>query len=229
MTKRDKSEDLVEVVDSTEEVTETKKKKSFSFSAFLAYAACAVAIVFVLFTLNKLLNTPDDYEKKTSSLFGHNFFVILSGSMEEELPVGSLIMTEKVDPSTLKVGDIISFVSIDDAFKDEIVTHKIRSIGQHEGELAFETYGIATGASDSAPALASKVLGKHQLTIPELGRAVIFIQGERGFLIIIIIPLAILFVIQIIKLIKALTAKVDDDEEDEKQNEEIEEEQKIEE
>ena len=54
-------------------------------------------------------------------LFGLQVYSVLSGSMEPEYPVGSLIYVKKVDYKELKVGDPITFL-LD---KDTVVTHRI--------------------------------------------------------------------------------------------------------
>ena len=194
-------------------------KKKISFSTVFTYMLCAVALSVVIFTAVKLYNSStDDQETETTSFFGYNCFVVLSGSMEKEFPVGSVIVSKSVEAETIKVGDIISFMSIDPSYMDEVVSHKIRSITQYNGELAFETYGTTTGVSDGMPALSSKILGKYQFTIPYIGKAVLFIQGDKGFLIFIIVPLFIVFVLQVIKLIKILVSKDDDEEGENKDN-----------
>ena len=43
-------------------------------------------------------------------LFDVQVFSVISGSMEPEYPVGSLIYVKDVDPSEIKVGDVITYV-----------------------------------------------------------------------------------------------------------------------
>ena len=54
-------------------------------------------------------------------LFGLQVYSVLSGSMEPEYPVGSLIYVKKVDYKELKVGDPITYL-LDE---DTVVTHRI--------------------------------------------------------------------------------------------------------
>lgn len=42
-------------------------------------------------------------------IMGYQTYDVLTGSMEPELPVGSLILVETVDPALLVEGDIITF------------------------------------------------------------------------------------------------------------------------
>lgn len=43
-------------------------------------------------------------------LFGVQVYSVISGSMEPEYPVGSLIYVKEVKPSEVQVGDVITFV-----------------------------------------------------------------------------------------------------------------------
>ena len=49
--------------------------------------------------------------KGYTSFGGYSFFRVITGSMEPEIPVGTLILTKEVDINTLNIGDIISFRS----------------------------------------------------------------------------------------------------------------------
>ena len=44
-------------------------------------------------------------------LFGFELYTVMSGSMEPEYHVGSLIYVKAVDPATLNQGDVITFVA----------------------------------------------------------------------------------------------------------------------
>lgn len=62
------------------------------------------------------------------ALFGFRRFVIVSGSMEPTLPVGSVVYDEVVPTGELMVGDMITFVPPPEFGVDAHVTHRIVSI-----------------------------------------------------------------------------------------------------
>src|SRR5690349_6684253 len=65
-------------------------------------------------------------------------YVVLSGSMEPNIHTGSVVVSTAVDPSTLKVGDVITFIRPGDS---ESVTHRIIQIkGSTQGK-SFVTKG----------------------------------------------------------------------------------------
>ncbi len=83
------------------------------------------------FTAAQLLQMQDvDKETTPQNVFGYYGFVVLSGSMADEFSPGDVIITKEVDPTTVQVGDIISFISVDPNSFGVVVTHKVRSITQ---------------------------------------------------------------------------------------------------
>ena len=64
-------------------------------------------------------------------------YAVLSGSMEPELPVGSLVYVRAVDPSEVAVGDTITF----ELESGTLVTHEVYEIDAAARE--FKTHGIA--------------------------------------------------------------------------------------
>ena len=50
---------------------------------------------------------------KAPSVLGFSVFQVQTGSMEPEIPVGGIVIVHKTKPSSLKVGDVISFYSND--------------------------------------------------------------------------------------------------------------------
>lgn len=97
-------------------------------------------------------------------------YAILSGSMEPEYPVGSLIYVKKVDPATIQVGDNITFVLNEDLV---VATHQVYEISQEE--QCFYTQGIANIDAegniihDGSPVHFNNLIGKPMFCIPGLG------------------------------------------------------------
>ena len=62
-------------------------------------------------------------------LFGYTPYAVLSGSMEPEYPVGSLILVHSVDPGALQPGDDVTFYRSDGA----VVTHQVYAVDAAAG------------------------------------------------------------------------------------------------
>ena len=95
-------------------------------------------------------------------------YVVLSGSMEPNYHTGSLIYDKKVDPFTLKEGDVITFM----VSEDTLATHRIVGVVPDEdepGTIRFRTKGDANDAEDGTLVHYKNVVGTPVFTIPYLG------------------------------------------------------------
>ena len=112
-------------------------------------------------------------------LTGMYVFSVLSGSMEPNYPVGSLIYVQKVDPFDLQEGDVITFM-LDE---DTVATHRIVGIVPDEEDasvIRFRTKGDANEAEDGGLVHCANVVGKPVFTIPQLGYLAAFIHEPPG-------------------------------------------------
>ena len=95
-------------------------------------------------------------------------YVVLSGSMEPTYHTGALIYDKKVDPFTLKEGDVITFM----VSEDTLATHRIVGVVPDEdepGTIRFRTKGDANDAEDGTLVHYKNVVGTPVFTIPYLG------------------------------------------------------------
>lgn len=113
-----------------------------------------------------------------SKLLGYQMFTVLSGSMEPEYPVGSLIIVKDIEPSELEVGDVITFK----LGSSTTATHRIIEIlhDDNQNSLEFRTKGDANDIEDSDPVEESRIIGKPVLTIPEAGARASKLQSPEG-------------------------------------------------
>ncbi len=112
-------------------------------------------------------------------LFGLQPFVVLSGSMEPEYHVGSLIYVKSVDYKALQVGDDITYM-LD---KDTVVTHRIIEVLVDEEDpetLRYFTQGIANDVPDATSVHYKNIIGKPLFAIPYLGYVSNYIQNPPG-------------------------------------------------
>ncbi len=93
-------------------------------------------------------------------MFGdYSAFVVLTGSMEEVIPKGSLVVTKKVDPLELNVGDDITYM----VSESTTVTHRIIEVEENylgTGERAFRTQGVMNKDPDRNLVATVNVVGK---------------------------------------------------------------------
>ncbi len=107
---------------------------------------------------------------------GYEVYSVISGSMEPEIPVGSLVLVKGRDASEIKEKDVIAFYGGADS--RAIITHRVVENRVLEGE--FITKGDANKAEDMNPIPYENFIGKVELNIPELGGLAQFISTMQG-------------------------------------------------
>lgn len=118
-------------------------------------------------------------------LFGLTPYAVLSGSMEPEYPVGSLIYVTDVDPATIQPGDNVTFHTS----SGQIATHQAYEVDAETRQI--RTQGIAninvdgTIMHDAEPVPFSQVIGKPVACIPWLGYVNSFTASTPGRVVVI--------------------------------------------
>lgn len=124
------------------------------------------------------------------NLTGFKCMAVLSGSMEPEISVGSIVYVKEVDAVELQAGDIISYSVGEEA----VVTHRIESVDREQSQ--FTTKGDANDVADGSPVDFSRVIGRVIYHIPLLGYITIYAKtplGITGLCVIIIVILLLMF------------------------------------
>ena len=98
-------------------------------------------------------------------IVGFDAYVVVSGSMEPNVPVGSLVFAKKVDPSQLERGDVIVF--IDPSRGTKPITHRV--VRNDTANARIITKGDANSQEDPNPAAYENVIGKVYYYLPRLG------------------------------------------------------------
>ena len=124
-------------------------------------------------------------------LVGLDVYTVLSGSMEPNLPVGSLIYVQDKNPADLKAGDVITYM----VSEKTVVTHRIIEVVPDENDpsiLRFRTKGDANNTEDAGLVHSNNILGSPVFHIPLLGYISSYIQSPPGMYVAIGVGAAIL-------------------------------------
>lgn len=181
--------------------SKTKKALKITGNVLTVAVAILVVIMTVLTVFSMVFNRDG-----TASVFGVQAYVVQSDSMTPEFAAGDVIFSEEVNPEELVAGDIITFISRDSASYGQTITHCIRKVTTHNGELAFITYGIATGVDDGTPAAASDVLGRYAFRIAGLGSFFEFLKSVPGYIVCILLPFLVIIGLQVANIVSAVRA-----------------------
>ncbi len=165
------------------------KKWYQSVSNWIFLIACIIFVPIILMNLSIMMQAKKDKDA-VPSVFGIKPFMVLSGSMETEIQIGDLILTRVVDPSTLKVNDVIAFRDAENT----VTTHRIIDIVVQDGETYFITKGDNNNAQDRNLVEYEDVEGIYIGRIPGIG-SIMKSLSEPTTILIIVVGITIIFVI----------------------------------
>ncbi len=104
---------------------------------------------------------------------GYEVFHVVSGSMEPEIPVGSVAYVEGVAPEELKTDDIIAFNS-----EGSVIIHRVVTNFLVEGK--FTTKGDANDKEDMSEVPYAQVIGRVVYHLPFLGQMLMIYSSNMG-------------------------------------------------
>ncbi len=107
---------------------------------------------------------------------GFHMFHVLSGSMEPEMPVGSLIYVREGQPEDVADGEIIAFYASQDS--SGIITHRVVKNNIVSG--IFHTKGDANAKEDPMPVSYDNYIGRVEKIIPRLGAVLTAMTSFQG-------------------------------------------------
>lgn len=127
--------------------------------------------------------------------------VVLSGSMEPALPVGSVVFVRPVDPEAISVGDIITYRH---QGSPDFVTHRVLEINREGSDLGFRTKGDANDDPDAAAVPVAAVEGRVWVNIPYLGYVAQYVRQSWGFLLLVGVPGTIIILGEVRNIVGAV-------------------------
>lgn len=123
---------------------------------------------------------------------GYSLFRVVTGSMEPELPVGSLLVCKEMPIEQIQLSDIVCFRSINPKMLGKVITHRVIAIHTNDnGSLMLETKGDANLTADSEFVTQSNLIGKvnHSAKDDNFLASVVDVMTDKiGFLVLILLP-----------------------------------------
>ena len=134
-------------------------------------------------------------------LLGYKELAVLTGSMEPNVPVGSMEYIKQVDAAELQPGDICTYYLSDG---ETFVTHRVVSVDAENSTLI--TQGDANENPDG-PVSFDRVYGRVDFHVPWVGYCASNIKTPKGIM-------AICGVLLVVLLVNFIPAIIDADEEE---------------
>lgn len=137
-----------------------------------------------------------------------SLYSIMSGSMLPTIEVYDVVMNLRIDDaSSLKEGDIITFISPSKINYGMTVTHRIDKITYEDGTYYFTTKGDNNPVPDSTPVTIDSIIGKVILKFPSLGKAQFFLLKLGPGLFLVLIPAIGVLIYDILKAMNLFGTK----------------------
>jgi signal peptidase len=156
------------------------------FGIAVSLVLLPVLIINITLIVKSYLNTDE-----VPSVGGYLPLIVLTDSMYPNIQSGDLIICRETDPAAVQVGDVISF--FDPAGNGtSVVSHRVKSIINEDGTIAFRTQGDANNAEDDATVPAENLVGVYQRRIAGAGNLAMFMQTSTGLIICVVLPLLLL-------------------------------------
>ena len=211
-----------------------------------------IILIIIAITITVMTFTSKSSDMGVGNILGYTPFSVQTSSMEPTIGEGDLIISkgisteEALDGKTLKVGDVITFSTIMSDNAGNTIrgfnTHRIVDINYNDDGtvFAYATKGDAISTEDNTPVTPYEVVAKQigagaeikdgqpvnikkGVTIMGVGKALDFLQTQLGFMLCVIIPLALFFIWQVYKLIALFMSAKSDNISDEVKRKAIEE------
>lgn len=159
------------------------RKKLLSFLGNLLFYAVIIGLVIGAFLVRS------GSGGQPTMIAGYSAFTVLTSSMEDVYPKGSLIITRSVDANELEIGDDITYM----VSETSSITHRIIGITENylnTGQRAFETQGVMNETPDKDPVVAANVVGQVIFCSKPLGEAATFVSNNWPILLFFIVVLS---------------------------------------
>ena len=140
-----------------------KKQKGSLIAAVCNLLGTLIILLVIAFCLSLIL----------PGYFGYEVYNVVSGSMEPEIPVGSMIYVQKSEPEDIKAGDIIAFRS-----GDSVVVHRVTENQIVMGE--FTTKGDANEVEDFNTVAYDALIGLVAYHLPRVGQFMMIYTSSVG-------------------------------------------------
>lgn len=173
-----------------EDITDIQEKPARKYINVLVTILLILTVMLCMYVVVQVLS------RGYVNIGGFMLFRVVTGSMEPEIPVGSLMITRETDISTIVLDDIICFRTQDAQIWGKIVTHRVVGVLEAmDGSVLLETKGDANLVMDGYYVTADNFVGKVIWYTGEnnmLADVFSFFTNKVGFLACIVFPCLLL-------------------------------------
>jgi signal peptidase len=163
-------------------------------------AVIDVALISVLLVAIMLLVAP--------RLMGAQLLVIQSQSMEPQIQMGSIVISQPVDdPTQLRPGEAITFVNTGPFGEISYITHRIIERVGEGAEVRYRTQGDASEEPDQGSIAPGDVVGEVWFSVPYAGFLAGAIRTPLGYALLVGLPALVIILGELKAMLQVLREK----------------------
>lgn len=173
-----------------------------------------ILIVIIAIVISVLTFASKASDNGVANILGYSPFAVQSDSMSPTFDKGDLIIskTKDFDTTKIEVGDIITFRATDLKTNAQYINShrvvKVERLNDVSEYLFFTTKGDNLEINDLSRIGSSEVIGVYTgKRIPKLGAVMDFLRTQTGFMVCVLIPLALFFIWELYKFLTIVIAK----------------------
>lgn len=140
----------------------------------------------------------------------------MAGTEKDSFKAGDAVIirtpgkdNKRFDPAKLKVGDIITFTNPNpDQPEIKYITHRIVEVVTVPGDDTTASYYVTKGDANviqDPNIYPARIVGLYKGKLVGFGKLILFLQTPKYFLLVIILPLALLFIYNLVMFIMMFT------------------------
>ena len=118
-----------------------KKKRRKAIINFLLTPIIVILLVICIFAVYQKIVL----KKQNIEILGFKGYIVMTGSMEPSINAGDVIIGKKANENNIKIGDVITFSSINSG---ATITHRIVDITNKDGKRYYQTKGDNNNSED---------------------------------------------------------------------------------
>jgi signal peptidase len=122
--------------------------------------------------------------------FGGESLTVMSGSMEPAIHTGDVVLTERIAPLDVKVGDVVTFRSPDRV--NRLLTHRVREITVKGDRVHFVTKGDAVNGLEQWNVPIDAGLARPRFRLWKLGYPLFWLNLPYGRLLLYVLPVLLI-------------------------------------
>ena len=191
-------------------MAEAKNKKNifqiiFKLLSYIVIAfVCAISFFLLYYIVTSQIHAKDENYHP-----GVSIYTIVSPSMNPVIKVYDIVVNVKVNnPSNIQIGDIITYKSKAPNSEGMTITHRVVAIDKtQDGKYEYMTQGDNNSEPDSLMVTYDQVIGKEIMIIPKLGKVQFLIANQKGWLLLLLIPIGIYLIREFAKLMNLLSLR----------------------